>query len=85
MVKLNRAVLLQTVNTNRKNRVLNDFMKKALAEYNLLLRERAGCGSFMQFHTKTLTPSKERTGFNVQVGCSLIRDAFRKNADSVDA
>ncbi len=85
MVKLKRAILLQTVNTNRKNYVLKEFMQKALAEYNLLLNEREGCNTFMQFHTKTLTASKERTGFNVQVRCSLIRDAYRKNADSVNA
>ena len=39
----------------------------------------------MQFHNKTLGASEKRTGFNVQVRCSLIRDAYLKNADHVDA
>jgi IS605 OrfB family transposase len=60
-------------------------MSQALTEYNLLLTEREGCGTFMQFHRKTLTESKDRTHFNVQVRCSLIRDAYCKNADHVGA
>jgi len=85
MVKLKRAVLLQTVATDRKNHVLKQFMRQALTEYNLLLSEREGCNTFMQFHHKTLVASEARTGFNVQIRCSLIRDAYRKNADHADA
>lgn len=85
MVKLKRAVLLQTLTTNRKNHLLREFMQTALSEYNLLLSERADCNTFMQFHHKTLGESEKRTGFNVQVRCSLIRDAYRKNAEHVDA
>jgi IS605 OrfB family transposase len=84
-LRLKRAILLQTLATDRKNHVLKEFMQKALAEYNLLLTERDGCSTFMQFHHKTLTESKQRTDFNVQVRCSLIRDAYRKNSDHVDA
>jgi len=83
-LKLKRAILLQTTATHRKNHVLTQFMRQALAEYNLLLSEREGCNTFMEFHHKTLVLSKERVGFNVQVRCSLIRDAYRRNADHVD-
>ena len=84
-MKLKRAILLQTLATNRKNHVLKQFMQTALAEYNILLSERADCNTFMQFHHKTLGESEKRTGFNVQVRCSLIRDAYCKNSDHVDA
>jgi len=84
-LKLKRAILLQTLATNKKNHVLTQFMRQALAEYELLLSERKGCNTFMDFHHKTLMASKERTGFNVQVRCSLIRDAYRKNSDRVNA
>ena len=84
-MKLKRAVLLQTLATNRKNHVLKQFMQTALSEYNILLSERAECNTFMQFHHKTLGASEKRTAFNVQVRCSLIRDAYRKNSDRVDA
>jgi IS605 OrfB family transposase len=59
-------------------------MNNALDWYNLLLNERAGCSTFMQFHRKMLMQCKAGTGFNVQVACSLIRDAWRKNAETVD-
>lgn len=84
-LKLKRAILLQTSATNRKRHVLTQFVREVLAEYNLLLKEREGCNTFMQFHSKTLGASEKRTGFNVQVRCSLIRDAYLKNADHVDA
>jgi hypothetical protein len=38
----------------------------------------------MQFHYKTLKECKIRAGFNIQVACSLIRDAWRKNTEKVD-
>ena len=38
----------------------------------------------MQFHRKTLSVSRKNTSFNVQVRCSLIRDAWKKKADKVD-
>jgi len=79
-----RAILLQTNATNSKNQRLTEFMNRAVNAYNLLLNERDGCNTFMQFHHKNLNTCKTRTGFNVQVACSLIRDAWRKNAEKVD-
>ncbi len=38
----------------------------------------------MQFHHKTLSSSKENTSFNVQVRCSLIRDAWKKKTNKVN-
>lgn len=81
---MKRAILLQTVATNSKNNRLKEFIGKAVAEYNRLLAEREGCSSFMQFHRKTLSASKEATSFNVQVRCSLIRDAWRKRTGRVN-
>jgi IS605 OrfB family transposase len=81
---MKRAILLQTVATNFKNNRLEEFMDTALIEYNRLLSERVGCNTFMQFHRKTLSVSKEITSFNVQVRCSLIRDAWRKKSDKVN-
>lgn len=79
-----RAVLLQTVATSSKNNRLEDFMSKATVEFNRLLAEREGCEAFMQFHRKTLSASKDATSFNVQVRCSLIRDAWRKRTGKVN-
>jgi len=79
-----RAILLQTLATNSKNNRLKQFMNEAISEYNRLLSEREGCNTFMVFHHKTLSVSKKNTSFNVQVRCSLIRDAWRKNSNKVD-
>jgi len=81
---MKRAILLQTVATNRKNNRLEDFMDTALSEYNRLLSERKDCKTFMQFHRKTLSISKQNTSFNVQIRCSLIRDAWKKKTDKVN-
>ncbi|MBI1972286.1 MAG: IS200/IS605 family element transposase accessory protein TnpB [Candidatus Aenigmarchaeota archaeon] len=80
---MKRAILLQTVATDTKNHLLEDFMVKAINEYNHLLSERAGCNTFMQFHHKTPSASKVGTSFNIQIICSLIRDAWKKKADKV--
>jgi IS605 OrfB family transposase len=81
---MKRVVLLQTIATNSKNSRLEDFMNQAVCEYNHLLSERNDCKTFMQFHHKTLKECKIRAGFNIQVACSLLRDAWRKNAEKVD-
>jgi IS605 OrfB family transposase len=81
---MKRTILLQTVATNSKNNRLNEFMDKSIEEYNRLLSEREGCKTFMQFHRKTLSISKQNTSFNVQVRCSLIRDAWRKKTNKVN-
>jgi IS605 OrfB family transposase len=81
---MHRAVLLQTLATNKKNKQLDDFIHVATGEFNKLLSERQGCDTFMQFHRKTLQLSKERTSFNVQVRCSLIREAWRKRTIKVN-
>jgi IS605 OrfB family transposase len=80
---MKRAILLQTVATNKKNKLLKEFRKMATTEFNRLLSEREGCKTFMQFHHKTLSASKRNTSFNVQVRCSLIRDAWRKKTNKV--
>lgn len=80
---MKQAVSLQTIATNSKNKRLKDFMIKAIEEYNRLLSERWDCDSFMEFHYKTLSISKKNTSFNVQVRCSLIRDAWKKKSDKV--
>jgi len=81
---MKRAVLLQTLATDSKNKQLGAFMDSAISEYNRLLSERERCNTFMQFHRKTLSASKQNTSFNVQVRCSLIRDAWKKKADKVN-
>jgi hypothetical protein len=85
MVKLKRAILLQTIATDRKSHVLKQFMQAALAEYNLLLSQREGCSTFMAFHHKALAAVRGGRGFNVQVRCSLICDAYRKNSGHAEA
>ena len=81
---MKRAILLQTLATKSKNNRLKDFMGKAIDEYNRLLSERWDCDSFMEFHHKTLSVSKHNTSFNVQVRCSLIRDAWKKKTNKVN-
>jgi IS605 OrfB family transposase len=81
---MKRAILLQTVATNSKNNRLEDFMDKATDEYNRLLSEKWDCDSFMEFHHKTLSVSKKNTSFNVQIRCSLIRDAWKKKSEKVN-
>lgn len=87
---MKRAILLQTLATNSKNNRLMEFMDKAVHEYNRLLSARwdmescGWCNTFMDFHNKTLSVSKENTSFNVQVRCSLIRDAWKKKGNRVN-
>jgi len=81
---MKRAILLQTIATNSKNKHLEEFMNKAIKEYNHLLSERKDCKTFMQFHRETLSVSKQNTSFNVQVRCSLIRDAWKKKTNKVN-
>jgi len=81
---MKRAILLQTLATKSKNNRLNEFIDKALNEYNRLLSEREGCKRFMEFHHKTLSTCKTNTSFNIQVVCSLIRDAWKKKANRVN-
>jgi len=81
---MKRAILLQTLVTKSKNNRLKDFMGNAIDEYNRLLSERESCKTFMQFHRKTLSVSKQNTSFNVQVRCSLICDAWRKKTNKVN-
>jgi len=81
---MKRAILLQTLSTKTKSSHLKDFMNKAINEYNRLLSERWDCDSFMEFHHKTLSVSKQNTSFNVQVRCSLIRDAWKKKSEKVN-
>jgi IS605 OrfB family transposase len=81
---MKRAILLQTLATKSKNNRLNEFIDKALNEYNRLLSERNGCNTFMEFHHKTLSICKANTSFNIQVVCSLIRDAWKKKTDKVN-
>jgi len=75
---MRRAILLQSDATASKTNRLKVFLKSALAEANKLLSERKNCFRFMEFHRKTLSACKQRTSFNVQVVCSLIRDVWRK-------
>jgi hypothetical protein len=44
---MKRAILLQTLATKSKNNRLNEFIDKALNEYNRLLSERESCKRFM--------------------------------------
>ena len=81
---MRQALLLQTSATKSKNNRLNEFMNKAIKEYNRLLSERTDCNTFMQFHHKTLSTCKANTSFNVQVRCSLIRDAWKKKAQKIN-
>ena len=81
---MKRTILLQTIATNSKNNRLKDFMNKSIAEYNRILSERWEYDSFKEFHNKTLLVSKKNTSFNVQVRCSLIRDAWRKKSNKVN-
>lgn len=66
-------------------------MDKAVCEYNRLLSAKwdlkNGCwfDTFMEFHSKNLSVSKTNTSFNVQVRCSLIRDAWKKKGGKADS
>ena len=77
-------MLLQTVAADRKSRVLKEFMQVALAEFNLLFSHVKGAVPY-GVSSQGIGGSEGRTGFNVQVRCSLIRDAYRKNAKCVEA
>jgi IS605 OrfB family transposase len=81
---MKRAILLQTIATKSKNKRLEEFMNKAINEYNRLLSEKWDCDYFMEFHHKTLSVSKKNTFFNVQVRCSLIRDAWKRKGNKVN-
>jgi len=87
---MRRAILLQTLSTNSKNNSLNEFMNKAIKEYNSLLDKRWNpetCDwndTFMHFHHKILSTCKANTSFNIQVVCSLIRDAWKKKTQKVN-
>jgi len=81
---MKQAILLQTLATNSKNNRLKKFINTAINEYNRLLSERRDCNTFVQFHHKTLLGSKKNTNFNVQVRCSLIRDAWKKQTNKVN-
>jgi len=81
---MKRAVLLQTLATKSKDNRLEEFMDKAISEFNRLLSEREGCRRFMEFHHKTLSVSKKNTSFNIQIICSLIRDVWKKKANKVN-
>jgi IS605 OrfB family transposase len=87
---MKRAILLQTSATQNKKKRLADFMGKALREYNRLLSAKWNpetcdwIDTFMDFHHKTLSVSKINTSFNVQVRCSLIRDAWKKKSQKAD-
>ncbi|MBU3957464.1 MAG: hypothetical protein KKB25_00130, partial [Nanoarchaeota archaeon] len=81
---MNRAILLQSLATGSKNKRLASFMDTAISEYNRLLSSKwdlENCDwldTFMDFHSKNLSVGKINTSFNVQVRCSLIRDAWKK-------
>jgi len=81
---MKRTILLQALATKSKTNRLENFMNKAIDEYNRLLSEREGCKTFMQFHHKTLVTSKTNTSFNVQVRCSLIRDSWKRKTNKVN-
>ena len=68
--------------TVKKIRILKDFSIKATSEFNILWDERDFCNTFMDFHRKTFTKSKKRTGFNVQVYASLERAVWRSKSKS---
>jgi IS605 OrfB family transposase len=77
---MKRAILLQTSVTRTKQDVLESFAKHALSEYNRVLKERVGCGTFMAFHRKVFDSFKP-AGFNSQVKCDLERNAWRKKGN----
>ncbi len=80
---MQRAIVLQASPTASKLAKLEKFSSDALIAYNQLLSSREGCSKFMEFHHKALSSCKKNTSFNIQVVCSLIRDAWRKKAQSV--
>jgi len=87
---MNRAILLQSLATESKNRRLASFMDKAAVEFSRLLSSKWDlkngdwCDTFMDFHNKNLSVSKINTSFNVQVRCSLIRDAWKKKGQETN-
>ncbi|MBU3957693.1 MAG: transposase, partial [Nanoarchaeota archaeon] len=87
---MNRAILLQSLATESKVKRLSSFMDVAITEYNRLLSSKWDlengdwCDTFMDFHSKNLSVGKINTSFNVQVRCSLIRDAWKKKGIKAD-
>jgi IS605 OrfB family transposase len=81
--RMKRAILLQIEPTTRKETILSKFNEAALSEFNLMLAERQGCKRIGEFHHKVCHPSKDRTGFNIQIVTSFIRDAWKKKGGRV--
>ena len=78
---MQRAIVLQVEPTKSKAKTLRKFSAEALNAFNALLSQREGCSKFMEFHHKAYSTCKSKTSFNVQVVCSLIRDAWHKKTD----
>ena len=80
---MKRAIVLQIDDaTSRKTEALRAFSLKATEEYNRLWAERDFCNTFMDFHRKTFSDSKKRTGFNVQVYACLERMVWKSKGTS---
>ena len=80
---MERAILLQIGDiTAKKCQDLKDFSVKATAEFNRLWIDRDFCNTPKEFHDKTFSESKERTGFNVQVYACLERAVWMSNGQS---
>jgi len=81
-----RAVLLQIEPTKSKLKRLREFSSNACLELNRLLSERKSCSGFglKELHRKTFSTSKDNTRFNVQVICSLIRQANRFKGEKAE-
>lgn len=77
MIRLNRAILLQTnCLTNTKRNTLMKFSKDALLLANKLLKKRKSKW-LMELHNDTYLYSKQTTLFNSQVICDIERTVIK--------
>ncbi|MHB1868988.1 MAG: hypothetical protein ACYCPP_08590, partial [Nitrososphaerales archaeon] len=75
---MERAILLQSVATESKLKVLSEFEKKTILETNILLLERTKYSKFNDFWEGVGGKTKRRSGFNIQVVCDIARSVWSK-------
>ncbi|MHB8566934.1 MAG: hypothetical protein ACYC9U_07540 [Nitrososphaerales archaeon] len=80
---MERAILLQIVATKRKQNLLSKFEKEATSETNLLLsiREKYSQSKFNDFWQAVGMETKNRSGFNIQVVCDVVRSVWNKQKE----
>ncbi len=79
---MQRAILLQTIATKAKQKVLKEFSLEATKLANSLLKVRKS-KRLMELHRATYSTSKENTPFGSQIICDIERNVVRRKGTSV--